>query len=75
MIFPFNCPKCEKGQWLIKYNTETKSHKITCAACGFSANLEEIFGKKPSKPIQQKPTTKPLDISRHNNSAVQVTGI
>lgn len=43
MFFPFECRNCRKDKWSIRYDSEDKTHTITCANCGFEEILEDIF--------------------------------
>jgi hypothetical protein len=65
MYLPFECKRCYKDKWMIRFNTEDKSHRITCASCGHIEILEEIFNNKrrpsnakPKRTIQQ---TEPIE--------------
>jgi DNA-directed RNA polymerase subunit RPC12/RpoP len=46
MIFPFYCQRCSKDKWLIRFDSENKLHRITCAQCGNVELLEEVFGSR-----------------------------
>ena len=46
MIFPFECSRCEKDKWLIKYNSEERAHSIECVNCGDKQILEHVFTKR-----------------------------
>lgn len=55
MFFPFECKKCQKKFWEIRFNSEEKTHIITCANCGDKEILEDIFGnKRRSKSVNKK---------------------
>lgn len=60
MYFPFECKVCRKDKWCIRYDTELKRHHITCANCGDTEILEDIFSSNRSKRKVTKSETNKL---------------
>ena len=57
MLLRFNCAGCKKDRWIVDHESESKKHIMTCANCGLSVVLEEVFkrgGKKNARPVQKK---------------------
>jgi Zn ribbon nucleic-acid-binding protein len=52
MLLPFACPRCKADKWLIRYDSEEKTHQIECAGCGYEQVLEDIF--KPKRNLNVK---------------------
>lgn len=46
MLMTFSCDKCCTDKWLVRYNTESKQHILSCVQCGKQTIIEDVFNKR-----------------------------
>ena len=66
MYLPFVCNKCSKDKWQVIYDTEMKSHALSCANCANRCVLEDVMsGRTPKSAPVRKPTVSPPTEVKH----------
>lgn len=64
MYLPFVCNRCSKDKWSVIYDTEAKTHVLSCANCANKSVLEDVLsGRSPkTAPARKPPVTQPNEV-------------